>query len=197
MWSGIGEYIGGSKKDLEKDTKKDDDTELGNTEADTDTNESSSLLGSAKDKINNKKEELTEEYSKPNYMMMFMFFASGCLFLLASMTALPFLLFSPAGFNMYFSLASFCFLTSVSFYHGPCNYLKKLFFETANLPITLLYLGSTGAALYFSIFGKIGYFYTLGLIGLQALSVVFFIIQAWTSGDKAQDKLKEFVNSGI
>ena len=128
---------------------------------------------------------MEKEYSKPNYMMMFMFFGAGCLFLFASFTALPFLVFSPAGFNMYFSLASFCFLTSVSFYHGPFNYLKKLFCDTSNLPISLLYVGSTSAALYFSVFGKIGYFYTLALIGLQALSVVFFIIQAWTSGDKA------------
>ena len=97
---------------------------------------------------------------------MCMFFAAGCLFLFASFTALPFLVISPAGFNMYFSLSSLCFLTSVSFYYGPCVYLKKLFCEWSNLPISVLYIGSTVAALYFSIFSKIGYFYTLGMIAL-------------------------------
>ena len=48
-----------------------------------------------------------------------------------------------------------------------------------------------------SIFAKIGYLYTLGMIGVQALSVIFFIFQAWTSGDRAQEKLKDFVNNGV
>ena len=136
------------------------------SECEKETDEGSSLLGNAKQKYEKKKDELEEEYSKPNYMMMFMFFAAGCLFLLASFTSLPFLLFSPAGFNMYFSLASACYLTSVSFYYGPFIYLKRLFCETKNLPISLLYLGSTFASLYCSLFHHIGYFYTLGLIGL-------------------------------
>ena len=89
-----------------------------------------------------------------------------------------------------------CFLVSVSFYYGPCIYLSKIF-SGSNLLITILYLGSTGASLYFSLFAKIGYLYTLGMIAAQALSVVFFVFQAWTSGDRAQEKLKEFVNNGV
>ena len=137
-----------------------------------------SLLGTSKKRLSAK----TEEYSKPNYMMMALWFVAGCVFLLMSFTALPFLLLAPAGFNMYFSMASGCFLIAVSFYYGPCVYLGKLC-SRANLPISILYIGSTGASLYFSIFAKIGYLYTLGMIGVQALSVIFFIFQAWTSGD--------------
>ena len=89
---------------------------------DISTDEGESLLGSSKKHLDSK----TEEYSKPNYMMMALWFAAGCVFLLMSFTALPFLLLAPAGFNMYFSMASACFLISVSFYYGPCVYLGKL-----------------------------------------------------------------------
>ena len=126
--------------------------------------------------INDKIDKANEEYSKPNYLMMFVFFGTGCLFLLASLTSLPFIIISPAGFNLYFSMSSFCFLTSVSFYHGPCVYLKKLFCNKTNLPISVMYIGSTVASLYFSMFKHIGYLYTLGMIGVQALSVAFFIL---------------------
>ena len=74
--------------------------------------------------VKGKIEEKTGDLTKPNYLWMAIFFGIGCLFLLAALTALPFILISPAGFNMYFSLASTCMLTSVSFYHGPINYLK-------------------------------------------------------------------------
>ena len=128
---------------------------------------------------------------------MTIFFGIGCLFLLTSLTSLPFIILAPAGFNLYFSMSSFSFLISVSFYYGPCIYLKKLFCDTSNLPISLLYVGSTCASLYFSMFGKIGYLYTLGMIAVQALSVCFFVLQAWTSGDNAKDKLKGFVQGGV
>ena len=98
--------------------------------------------------------------------MMFVWFSLGCLFLFASLTCLPFVILSPSGFNMYFSLSSFCFITSVSFYHGPCVYLRKLFCDMSTLPISLLYIGSTIGSLYCSFFSKLGYLYTMGLIGL-------------------------------
>ena len=138
-----------------------------------------------KEGLNKKLEEKTEEYSQPNYTMMFIFFAIGCLFMLAAVTALPFVVFAPAGFNMYMSLSSFCMIVAVSFYHGPCVYLKKLFCDRTMLPISLLYIGSTVGSLYCSLFASIGYFYTLGLIAVQCLAVSFFVLQAWTGGDNA------------
>jgi len=71
-------------------------------------------------------ESKTGDLSKPNYVWMGIFFACGCLFLLASLSALPFILISPASFNMYFSMASSCMLVSVSFYYGPSVYFKSL-----------------------------------------------------------------------
>ena len=196
-------YLTGPKEE-QKPPVSQPDNELGGsknledlnetTASGSDLGESESLLGA---KINKKVEEKTEEYCKPNYTMMAMFFAAGCLFLLASLTSLPLVILSPASFNMYFTLSSACFLLSVSFYYGPCVYLKKLVCNKTNLPISLLYLSSTGASLYFTFFAKIGYLYTMGMIGVQGLSVFFFVFQAWTSGDRAQDKLKEFVSSGI
>ena len=126
--------------------------------------EGQSLLGSTKEKLNKEIDTKTEEFSKPNYVMMILFFGAGCLFLLASFTSLPFLLLSPSGFNMYFSMSSLCFLCSVGYYYGPCVYLKKLFGERQNIFISFLYIGSTATALYTSLFYRIGYLYTLGLI---------------------------------
>ena len=112
--------------------------------------------------VMNKIEEKTGDLTKPNYTMMAIFFAVGCLFLLAAVTALPFILISPAGFNMYFSLATTCLLVSVSFYYGPLNYLKTLF-EKKNLAISCLFLGSTLASLS-TIFVKSGYLWSIGLV---------------------------------
>ena len=125
---------------------------------------------------------------------MGIFFAIGCLFLLAAFTSLPFILISPAGFNMYFSMCSACMLTSVSFYYGPLNYLKTLF-EKKNIMISMLYLCSTIASLS-TIFIKVGYLYSIGLVGLQAVSVSFFVMQVFTGGDNAQEKLSNLIKSG-
>ena len=62
-----------------------------------------------------------------------------------------------------------------------------------NGPISFLYFGVTIANIYFSFFAKIGYLYTLGMIALQVLVVFFFLYQAWSGGDKAQEKLKDYV----
>ena len=114
---------------------------------------------------------------------MAIFFAAGCLFLLAAVTALPFIIISPAGFNMYFSLASSCLLTSVSFYYGPINYFKSLF-EKKNLWISLLYVGSTVASL-ISIFMGAKYIYAIALAVLQGFSVSFFVMRAFTGAESA------------
>ena len=63
----------------------------------------------------------------------------------------------------------------------------------SNTPISLLYISCTTANLYFSFFKPIGYLYTLAMIILQALLVFFFLYQAWSGGDRAQEKLKEYV----
>ena len=125
--------------------------------------------------------------------MMCTFIVVGVIFLFACFTSLPFLLISPAGFNLYFSLSSASFLIAVAFFYGPCNYLQRLFCNWSTLPITLLYIGSTLGALYCSIVIQVGYLYNLGLIGLQAFSIFFFIFQAWTSGERAQQELKNQV----
>lgn len=140
-----------------------------NSERSETTDESASLLGKTKEKIE-------DTYSKPNYFAMFMWFCIGALFLMASLTSLPFLIISPSGFNCYFSMASLSFLISVSYYHGPYVYFKLIFMDKSTIPLTLLYVASTLGSLYCSFFMKIGYFYTLGLIGLQAISVVFFVL---------------------
>lgn len=112
--------------------------------------------------IQKKVESKTGDLTKPNYVWMAIFFAIGCLFLLAAFTSLPFILISPAGFNMYFSLASTSMLISVSFYYGPINYLKTLF-DRKNIMISMLFIGSTLASL-FTIFSKAGYLWSIGLV---------------------------------
>ena len=121
-------------------------------------------------------------------------FALGCLFLLAAATSLPFILISPAGFNMYFSLASTFMLLSVSFYYGPINYLKILF-DRKNIMISMLYVGSTIASL-MTIFTKAGYLWSIGLVVLQTVSLSFFGLQFLTSGENAQAKLTNLIKSG-
>ena len=112
--------------------------------------------------VQGKIEEKTGDLTKPNYTWMAIFFAIGCLFLLAAFTALPFILISPAGFNMYFSLASTSMLISVSFYYGPMNYAKQLF-EKKNLMVSMLFVCSTLASLS-TIFVKGGYLWSIGLV---------------------------------
>ena len=128
-------------------------------------------------------EAKTGDLSKPNYLWMAIFFGLGCLFLLASVTALPFIIISPGSFNMYFSLASTFLILSVSFYYGPLNYLKSLF-ERKNLLISSLYIGSTIASLS-TIFLKSGYLWSIGLVIIQAVSLSFFILQAFSGGENA------------
>ena len=143
-----------------------------NSEKSETTDESASLLG----KSLPQSEKINQQYSKPNYFAMFIWFCIGALFIFMALTSLPFIIIAPSGFNCYFSMASLCFLISVSFYHGPCVYFQLIFLEKATLPLSLLYVASTLSSLYCSFFMKIGYFYTLGLIGLQSLSVVFFVL---------------------
>ena len=108
-----------------------DSVPKGSEYIDTEHGENSSLINkNTKAEVKSKLKELgakieekTGDLTKPNYVWMGIFFAIGCLFLLAAFTSLPFILISPAGFNMYFSLCSVCMLTSVSFYYGPMNYI--------------------------------------------------------------------------
>ena len=128
-------------------------------------------------------DEKTRDLAKPNYLWMAICFALGCLFLFASLTALPFIIISPGTFNMYFSLVSFFLILSISFYYGPLNYFKQLF-ETKNIIISLLYIGSTIASLS-TIFIKTGYLWSIGLVVVQAFSLSFFLLQAFYGGEKA------------
>ena len=172
-----------------KDDEDDDDSGgINNLLNDLEVEEQS-LLKKSKEKLEQKLDQKITQYSEPNYTMLFLFAAIGCFFLFASLTSLPFLLLAPRGFILYFSLAQMCFLISVSFYYGPCVYLKTLICSRSNAPISLIYISCTVANIYFSFFAKIGYLYTLGMIVLQALAVFFFIYQAWSGGDNAQEKL--------
>ena len=146
------------------------------------------------DNVQKKVEEKTGDLNQPNYLWMGISFAAGCLFLLAAFTSLPFILISPKGFNMYFSLASFSMLTSVSFYYGPLVYLKTLF-EKKNIMISMLYICSTFMSI-LSIFTGSGYLWAIGLVVLQALSVSFFVLQMMSGGDNASEKLKDLVKNG-
>ena len=132
-------------------------------------------------------EEKTGSLSQPNYLWMAIFFGVGCLFLMAAMTALPFFLLSPSGFNTYFSLASTCMLISVSFFYGPLVYAKKLF-QRENLLISIIYSASTIASLS-TIFVKAGYLYSIALAILQVVSLAFFVLQVVSGGENAQDRL--------
>ena len=142
-----------------------------------------------KEAVKKKVEEKTADLARPNYLWMAIFFALGCLFLFASLTALPFIIISPGTFNMYFSLFSLFFILSISFYYGPMNYLKSLF-EAKNLIISVLYIGSTIASLS-TIFIKTGYLWSIGLVVIQAFSLCFFILQALCGGERATQQLKE------
>ena len=107
-------------------------------------------------------EEKTGDLTKPNYVWMAVFFGIGVFFLLAALTSLPFIFFAPASFNMYFSFASICLLTSVSFYYGPLNYVKTLF-TAENRIISGLYLFSTFMSMW-AIFSGAGYLWSIGLV---------------------------------
>ena len=124
---------------------------------------------------------------------MAIFFAIGSLFLLAAFTALPFILISPAGFNMYFSLSSTCMLISVSFYYGPMVYFKSLF-EKEKIMISTLYIVATLASLS-TIFIRAGYLWSIGLVIIQGLTLFYFGMQVLKGGDNAQAGLKSFVQS--
>jgi hypothetical protein len=107
-------------------------------------------------------EAKTGDLTKPNYVWMAIFFGIGVFFLLAAFTSLPFILISPASFNMYFSFSSICMLTSVSFYYGPLNYVKTLF-SAENRMISGLYLASTFLSIW-AIFSGAGYLWSIGLV---------------------------------
>ena len=139
-------------------------------------------------------EEKTGSLSQPNYLWMAIFFAIGCLFLMAAMTALPFFLLSPSGFNTYFSLASTCMLVSVSFFYGPLNYVKKLY-ARENLLISVIYTASTTASLA-SMFFAYGYLYSIALAIIQMVSLAFFLLQVLSGGDTASGQLQTMMNSG-
>ena len=114
---------------------------------------------------------------------MTIFFGISCLFGLAAFTALPFVLFSPGAFNMYFTLCTASMLIAVSFYYGPLNYFKSLF-EKQNRMITLLYIGSTLANLSTIVMGA-GYLWSLGLLALQGTACFFFIVRVFSGGENA------------
>ena len=183
-----------------------------NFDIDIEGNESSSLINQGKEKatevtkqlgatlesvgdnVKNKVEEKTGDLTKPNYIWMAVFFAISCLFMLAAFTALPFILFSPGSFNLYFSLATFNMLVAVSFYYGPITYFKSLF-ERKNLAITVLYLCSILASLS-TIFHKRSYLVNLLMIGLQGVSFFFFVYRVFAGGENAQEKLKGMMTAG-
>ena len=154
-----------------------DSVGLGKDDFDTENGENQSLINKASAavpanvkakmtvfgaSVKGKIEEKTGDLTKPNYIWMGIFFAIGCLFLLAAFTSLPFILISPAGFNMYFSLFSTSMLISVSFYYGPLNYMKQLF-EKKNIMISMLFILSTVLSL-MTIFTRAGYLWSIGLV---------------------------------
>ena len=125
---------------------------------------------------------------------MTIFFGISALFGLAAFTALPFILFSPGAFNMYFSLCTSSMLLAVSFYYGPTTYFRSLF-ERQNLQITVLYIGSTLASLSTILWGA-SYLWSIGLLGLQAVAVAFFIFRVFAGGENASQKLQGMVAAG-
>ena len=131
-------------------------------------------METATEEARKKIEEKTGDLSQPNYLWMAIFFALGCFFLMAAMTALPFFIISPSGFNTYFSMASTCLMISVAFFYGPCNYLKKLY-ARENIIISVLYTASTVASLT-SMFTHTGYLYSIALAVIQVTSLSFFIL---------------------
>ena len=139
-------------------------------------------------------EEKTGDLSQPNYLWMAIFFALGCFFLMAAMTALPFFIISPSGFNTYFSLASSCLMISVSFFYGPWNYLKKLY-ARENIIISVLYSASTVASL-LSMFTHTGYLYSIALAVTQVVALAFFILQVVSGGENANGRLQSMMTAG-
>lgn len=123
------------------DSASDDNIEIdieGQTENASLINKAQAQATNVKEKIGKKMENVQEnvqkaveaktgDLTKPNYLWMTIFFGISCLFGLAAFTALPFILFSPGAFNMYFSLCTSTMLVAVSFYYGPVNYFKSLF----------------------------------------------------------------------
>jgi hypothetical protein len=95
---------------------------------------------------------------------------------------------------MYFSFASVCMLTSVSFYYGPLNYVKTLF-SAENRRISGLYICSTFASIW-AIFTGAGYLWSINLVILQGAAVAFMMLRVFTGAEAAQHKLTALFKSG-
>jgi hypothetical protein len=49
----------------------------------------------------------------------------GGLFLMFGILSLPYIIFAPYKFVLFFTLAVICFLVSLAYLNGPQNYVKK------------------------------------------------------------------------
>ena len=119
----------------------------------------------------------------PDYKIATAFLVFAALFFFASITALPFILIAPRQFNLYFCFGSIFLQIALAFFYAPAVYMRKLFSEE-NRAISGVYIVSLLIDLYFIMAGA-GYLLTILLVGLQACSLGWFVMQAVGGGERA------------
>ena len=119
----------------------------------------------------------------PDYKIAAGFLVFSVLFFFAAFTALPFILIAPRQFNLYFCFGSIFLQIALAFFYAPMVYVRKLFTEE-NRIISGVYIVSLIIDLYFISAGA-GYLMTILLVGLQACSLTYFVLQAVACGDRA------------
>ncbi|KAK2465537.1 hypothetical protein APHAL10511_002429 [Amanita phalloides] len=104
--------------------------------------------------------------------------AAVCFFV--SFITLPFLALKPAKFALAFSLGSLLVMFGFSILIGPINHIKHLI-TAERLPFTLVYFGSLGLTLYFSL-GPQSYFGSLICGVIQVLALVAYVLAYFPGG---------------
>ena len=108
------------------------------------------------------------------------FFVASAFFFFLAMTSLPFVLIKPSSFNLYFTFGSICLQMCFCFYYGSKEYIKKLFGVNHRF-FAIVYIVSLLICLYLALSGS-SYFMSLGAVGLQAVTLVYFAKESWYGG---------------
>ena len=155
--------------------------------------EKKSLITTAKAGFFEKATEVSEKVQKKidtgsNYYMFTGFFILACLFFLLAFTVLPFILVSPAKFNLFFSLGSLFSQIALAFFHGPLSYVKMLL-SKQNLIISVIYVATLVLSLYASMFWGT-YLSSFVILLLQVVTLGYFLMQSFAGGDAATENFK-------
>ncbi|CAL1702776.1 unnamed protein product [Somion occarium] len=106
--------------------------------------------------------------------------AAVCFFV--AFLTLPLLAIKPAKFALAFSLGSLLVMFGFSVLIGPINHIKHLV-STERLPFSLIYLGSLGLTLYFSL-GAHSYIGSLIGAIVQVIALVSYVLAYFPGGSQ-------------